>query len=179
SRGRESPAELFHTLGRGHGERRSVCGSCLGDRDGAMRSDASKDERHRASMDAYNCSEAGPSRNARGPVVSHVVEQARDAAPWARSSTVEQGTFNPLVPGSNPGGLTATTRLGLRGSCKEPLHPQGIASRSRVPSRWRCTLEAWPPSRRGSRGRSRGRRLPATGPEDASASTVSDGAARV
>ena len=24
----------------------------------------------------------------------------------ARSSTVEQGTFNPLVPGSNPGGLT-------------------------------------------------------------------------
>jgi hypothetical protein len=31
----------------------------------------------------------------------------RPAKSRARSSTVEQGTFNPLVPGSNPGGLTA------------------------------------------------------------------------
>src|ERR687896_533493 len=33
----------------------------------------------------------------------------RVGAPRARSSTVEQGTFNPLVPGSNPGGLTRTS----------------------------------------------------------------------
>jgi hypothetical protein len=33
--------------------------------------------------------------------------------PGAASSTAEQGTFNPLVPGSNPGRLTASGGRGL------------------------------------------------------------------
>ena len=41
-----------------------------------------------------------------GPSSPAAVSKLRPPAPRARSSTVEQGTFNPLVPGSNPGGLT-------------------------------------------------------------------------
>src|SRR2546430_16968640 len=86
---REAPTELLHPLGRWRGERRTIGGFGLWDRDGAMRSDAGEDERH-------------GSEYARPKI---------DAIPRACSSTVEQGTFNPLVPGSNPGRLTRAHRL--------------------------------------------------------------------
>src|SRR5712692_2196534 len=50
----------------------------------------------------------GPYRVAHGPVVGAMGMRACPSPPRARSSTAEQGTFNPLVPGSNPGGLTRT-----------------------------------------------------------------------
>src|SRR5438093_6327707 len=45
---------------------------------------------------------------------------SHSGTPRPRSSTAEQGTFNPLVPGSNPGGLTRE-----RGSTRRPRGVRG------------------------------------------------------
>src|SRR5207237_565138 len=76
-----------------------------------------------------------------GPLASLVRARRRplvrasshSGTPRARSSTAEQGTFNPLVPGSNPGGLTRERgsrrrAVGVRGS--ESFHE--VISNSRA-----------------------------------------------
>ena len=57
-----------------------------------------------------------------GPSSPAGVSELPPLAPRARSSTVEQGTFNPLVPGSNPGGLTRErgSRASRGWGCEDP-----------------------------------------------------------
>src|SRR5438874_2278131 len=121
---------------------------------GAMHANTSGTEGEYAAVGRDTWRDSGPARFARsgpsaaailgvtaGPLASLVRARRRplvrasshSGTPRARSSTAEQGTFNPLVPGSNPGGLTRERgsrrrAVGVRGS--ESFHE--VISNSRA-----------------------------------------------
>ena len=82
--------------------------------------------------------------------LSETRDQRSPANARARSSTVEQGTFNPLVPGSNPGGLTgsAAIRDRPRPRCSQVCSQNYASARRTVGAYLQEWLGPMRPSRR-------------------------------
>src|SRR5438105_1841535 len=123
--------------------------------------------------------DSGPARFARsGPSSAACASKLAQRHSRARSSTAEQGTFNPLVPGSNPGGLTRERgsrrrAVGVRGS--ESFHE--VISNSRAGRLARLLAVRAPHTRESSRSGQceiEGRALPRHGLRPGLAAVATD-----